>query len=211
MMNRDARKLSSDAQRELRSRGVMMLQAGKTYREVAALLDVSTTALQNWMSLFREGGMDALCPKRRGRAHGAKRRLKARQEQVIQRQIADKDPEQLKLPFVLWTRPAVGELIWKRYGVRLPVRTLGEYLKRWGYTPQRPKKRADEQQPEEVQRWLNVEYPAIERRAKQEGALILWGDETGVSNQDQRGRGYAPRGQTPVVRGMAQKIRVNMV
>jgi hypothetical protein len=112
---------------------------------------------------------------------------------------------------VLWTRPAVGELVWKRYGIRLPVRTLGEYLKRWGYTPQRPKKRAYEQQPEEVRRWLDTEYPAIERRAARENALILWGDETGVSNQDQRGRGYAPRGQTPVVRGMAQKIRVNMV
>lgn len=160
-----------------------MLQAGKTYREVAALLDVSTTALQNWMSLFREGGMDTLPETSRSRPRPRKRRLKARQEQVIQRQIADKDPEQQTSLRAMDTT-AVGELIWKRYGVRLPVRTLGEYLKRWGYTPQRPKKRADEQQPEEVQRWLNVEYPAIERRAKQEGALILWGDETGVSNRD---------------------------
>lgn len=211
MMKRDARKLKTEAQHELRTRAVTMLRAGKTYREVGALLEVSTTALQNWMGLFREGGMAALYPKRRGRICGTARRLTARQEQVIQRLIADKDPEQLKLPFVLWTRPAVGELVWKRYGIRLPVRTLGEYLKRWGYTPQRPKKRAYEQQPEEVRRWLDTEYPAIERRAARENALILWGDETGVSNQDQRGRGYAPRGQTPVVRGMAQKIRVNMV
>lgn len=211
MMKRDARRLSTEAQYELRTRAVKMLQADKSYREVSALLEVSTTALQNWMGLFREGGMAALYPKRRGRICGTARRLTARQEQVIQRLIADKDPEQLKLPFVLWTRPAVGELVWKRYGIRLPVRTLGEYLKRWGYTPQRPKKRAYEQQPEEVRRWLDTEYPAIERRAARENALILWGDETGVSNQDQRGRGYAPRGQTPVVRGMAQKIRVNMV
>ena len=211
MMKRDARRLSTEAQHELRTRAVKMLQADKSYREVSALLEVSTTALQNWMGLFREGGMAALYPKRRGRICGTARRLTARQEQVIRRLIADKDPEQLKLPFVLWTRPAVGELVWKRYGIRLPVRTLGEYLKRWGYTPQRPKKRAYEQQPEEVRRWLDTEYPAIERRAARGNALILWGDETGVSNQDQRGRGYAPRGQTPVVRGMAQKIRVNMV
>lgn len=210
-MKRDARKLSSDAQHELRLRGVSMLLTGKTYRDVAESLDVSTTALQNWMSLFREGGVDALRPKRRGRVYGTKRKLTQRQEQVIQRELVDKDPEQLKLPFVLWTRFAVGQLIWKRYGIGLPVRTLGEYLKRWGFTPQRPKKRAYEQQPEVVRRWLDIEYPAIERRAKEEGALILWSDETGVSNQDQRGRGYAPRGQTPVVRGMAKKIRVNMI
>lgn len=211
MMKRDARKLKTEAQHELRTRAVTMLRAGKTYREVGALLEVSTTALQNWMGLFREGGMAALFPKRRGRICGTARRLTARQEQVIRRLIADKDPEQLKLPFVLWTRPAVGELVWKRYSIRLPVRTLGEYLKRWGYTPQRPKKRAYEQQSEEVRCWLDVEYPAIERRAQLEKATIFWGDETGVSNQDQRGRGYAPRGQTPVVRGMAQKIRVNMI
>ena len=159
MMKRDARRLSTEAQHELRTRAVKMLQADKSYREVSALLEVSTTALQNWMGLFREGGMAALYPKRRGRICGTARRLTARQEQVIQRLIADKDPEQLKLPFVLWTRPAVGELVWKRYGIRLPVRTLGEYLKRWGYTPQRPKKRAYEQQPEEVRRWLDTEYP----------------------------------------------------
>lgn len=188
-----------------------MLLAGKTYRDVAVSLEVSTTALQNWMNLYRLGGMDALRLKRRGRVCGTKRKLTKRQEQVIQRHLADKDPEQLKLPFVLWTRFCVGQLIWQRYGIRLPVRTVGEYLKRWGYTPQRPKKRAYEQQPEAVQRWLDIEYPAIERRAKEEGAQILWGDETGVSNQDQRGRGYAPRGQTPVVRGMAKKFRVNMI
>ena len=101
MMKRDARRLSTEAQHELRTRAVKMLQADKSYREVSALLEVSTTALQNGMGLFREGGMAALYPKRRGHICGTVRRLTARQEQVIRRLIADKDPEQLKLPFVL--------------------------------------------------------------------------------------------------------------
>ena len=42
-------------------------------------------------------------------------------------------------------------------------------------------------------------YPTIAKRAKAERAVIYWGDETGISNQDQIGRCYAPRGRTPVV------------
>jgi len=95
--------------------------------------------------------------------------------------VADQTPEQLRMPFALWTRAAIGELIRARYGVRLPVRTIGHYLKRWGFTPQKPLKRAYEQRPETITRWLEHEYPAIAARAKREGAEIHWGDETSLS------------------------------
>jgi hypothetical protein len=36
----------------------------------------------------------------------------------------------------LWTRQAVAELIRDRFGIELPVRTMGLYLSRWGCTPQ---------------------------------------------------------------------------
>lgn len=88
-------------------------------------------------------------------------------------------PDQLKLGFALWTRDSVRELIRQRCDFDMPIRTLGEYLKRWDYTPQRPLKKAYQQKPEVVQRWLDTEYPQIERRAKAEGAEIHWGDETG--------------------------------
>ncbi len=51
------------------------------------------------------------------------------------------------MPFALWTRQAVQELIECECGVVMPIRSVGEYLKRWGFTPQRPVKRAYEQQP----------------------------------------------------------------
>lgn len=101
------------------------------------------------------------------------------------------------MPFALWTRAAIGRLIRQRYGVRMPVRTIGHYLKRWGFTPQKPLKRADEQRPELIARWLRHEYPIIAARAKAEGAEIHWGDETSLSTSDPRGRGVAPRGKTP--------------
>ena len=92
------------------------------------------------------------------------------------------------------------QFIEQDYGLKLSVRTVGKYLKRWGFTPQKPIKKAYEQRPAEVQQWLEQDYPQIAARAKAEKAEIHWGDETGLRSDDVRGRGYAPKGQTPVVR-----------
>ena len=51
-----------------------------------------------------------------------------------------------------------------------------------------------------MRKWLDKEYPEIARRAREEGAEIHWGDETGLSTNDVHGRGYAPKSKTPVVR-----------
>jgi transposase len=113
------------------------------------------------------------------------------------------------MDFSLWSRAAVGQLIEQEYGIKLQVRSIGKYLTRWGFTPQKPIKRAYEQSPEAVQAWLEGEYPAIEQRARREGAEIHWGDETALVNTDVRGRSYAPAGKTPVafaVGGTRQKL-----
>jgi len=107
-------------------------------------------------------------------------------------------PNQLKLPFALWTRKAIKEVIEREYEVKIALRTISDYLKRWGYSPHKPMKRAYEQNPKAVERWLNKEHPAIKARAKKEKATLHWGDETGVKNQCQYGRSYVPKGQTPV-------------
>ena len=114
--------------------------------------------------------------------------------------IADKTPEQLKMPYALWTRAAVADLIERRFGLRLAVRTMGQYLARWGFTPQKPMKKAYEQSPAAVKKWLDEDYPDIATRAKAEGAEVHWGDESGLRSDDVRGRGYAPKGETPVIR-----------
>lgn len=88
---------------------------------------------------------------------------------------------------------------------------LGEYLKRWGFTPQKPLRRAYEQDPKAVENWLDSEYPAIVNRAKQEHAEIAWGDESGVRSDAQVGRGYAPIGETPEIQLNTQRARVNYV
>ena len=159
---------------------------------------MSENTARSAVKLAQADGLKALAPKPTGRAMGVKRRLSAEQELHIQRQICKHRPEQLQLSFALWTRAAVALLVEQEFGILLPVRTMGEYLKRWGFTPQRPITRAYEQRPEAVKAWLDEQYPQIAQRAKDEDAEIHWGDETAVVNTDVRGRGYPPKAQTPV-------------
>jgi len=125
--------------------------------------------------------------------------------------LIDKTPDQLKLRYALWTREAVQQLIAQETAIKLAIRTVGQYLKRWGFTVQKPKKKAYEQRPAEVKRWLDDEYPAIHARAQQENAEIYWGDETGLRNDCQHARGYAPKGKTPVIELNAKRESINLI
>lgn len=162
--------------------------------DIAAALGMGHVTVRAAIKAANAAGMAALAPKPRGRRVGQLRRLTAEQELHIQRLICKNRPEQFKLTFALWTRGAVMLLVQQEFGIELPIRTMGEYLKRWGFTPQKPVRRAYEQRPEAVKAWLDEQYPAIAERAKAEGAEIHWGDETAVVNTDVRGRGYQPKG-----------------
>jgi len=211
MRRRDARTLPASAQEEKRRLAIRLRHEGRTFAAIGETVGVHWATVLGWWNRFEAGGLEALAAQRRGRRPGTQRRLTPVQERTLQRLIADKTPDQLRMPFVLWTRAAIGELIRQRYGVRLPVRTIGHYLKRWGFTPQKPLKRAYEQRPEAIQRWLTHAYPAIKARARREDAEIHWGDETSLSTSDARGRGFAPRGQTPVLRVVSQRKAVSFL
>ena len=211
MATRDARKLGAAAQQELRRRAVALRRKGRKHSEIADLLAVSESAVRKWWTLYRRGGGRALRLGQRGRRQGACRTLRPEQEQRAKRMIIDKTPEQLKMPFALWTRQAVQELMDGTYGVKMPIRSVGNYLRRWGFTPQRPRKRAYEQQPAAIKQWLRETYPRIAKRAKQEGGQVLWCDQTGISSEDHRGRGYAPQGRTPIAGTQAARFSVSMI
>lgn len=88
---------------------------------------------------------------------------------------------------------------------------MGEYLKRWGFTPQKPILRTYERCPAKVQRWLDEEYPAIAKRAITEEAEIHWGDESALSNTDVRGRSFAPKDKTPVALHPFKRDHLSMI
>ena len=194
------RSLSREARHERRVQVIRLRKAGNTYDKIAALTGLSRTGVFNICKRHEALGAKALHDAIGGRKLGENRLLDPAQEALVRKLIADKTPDQLKMPYALWTRAAVAQLIEQRFGLRLQVRTMGKYLARWGFTPQKPMKKAYEQSPAAVKKWLDEDYPAIAARAKAEGAEIHWGDESGLRSDDVRGRGFAPKGQTPVVR-----------
>lgn len=211
-MNEDARTLPAAAQEEKRKQAVRMWKTGGyTHREIGEQVGVHYLTVGRWIKKYQDGGSRALQARVRGRREGSGRRMTQEQEAMIQKQLIDKTPDQLKLRYALWTREAVQQLIQQLTGLKLAIRTVGEYLKRWGFTVQKPKKKAYEQRPAEVQRWLDEEYPSIHARAKAENAEIYWGDETGLRNDCQHTRGYAPKGQTPVIRLNAKRESINLI
>jgi transposase len=196
----DMRKLTREARYERRVQVIRLRKAGRTYDEIATLTGLSRTGVFDICKRHATSGSSALHDAAGGRKLGEQRLLSPAQEALVQKLIADKTPDQLKMPYALWSRAAVAELIEQRFGLKLKVRTMGMYLQRWGFTPQKPMRKAYEQSPAAVKKWLDEDYPALAQRARAEGTEIHWGDESGLRSDDVRGRSYAPRGETPVVR-----------
>src|SRR3954470_8070263 len=209
-MARDARSLPSDAQVELRRTAVRLVDEGRSKTEVAALLSVSRETVSRWVTAHRAGGDRALDARRRGRRAGHTKLSDAEQQRNAGL-VAGKNPDQLKLPGFLWTRALVRDLVRRELGVELGEDTVGRYLRAWGMSPQKPMRRAYEQSDEAVRRWLEVDYPAIEKAARRERAEILWLDESGLRSDHTAGRTWAPIGQTPVTKGTGKRFKANMI
>jgi len=184
-------------------------EEGVTQVQACRLFGVSRQAIHTWLTRYRAAGDKGLVSRRRGRP--SRPRLKAAQARQVQRFIRDRCPDQLKLPFALWTREAVQQLISDRIGVQVSVWTVGRYLKGWGMTPQKPLSRAYERDPDAVARWLKTEYPQIREQAKKEDATLWWADEMGIRMDDQGGRSYSMKGHTPVIAGSGQRSRCSMM
>ncbi|MBV1799435.1 IS630 family transposase [Siccirubricoccus sp. G192] len=211
MKHVDMRKLPAAAQEERRRQVIGLRQAGQTYDAIAAQVGLSPTGVFDIVKRYAERGAAGLQTGPRGPEPGHGRFLGAEEELEAQVLIQRHTPDELGLPFALWSRAAVRELIWQRFGVRLAVRTMGTYLARWGFTAQKPLRRAYEQDPAAVRRWLRHDYPAIAARAKAEGSVVFWGDETGLRSDDVRGRSYAPRGRTPEVRVNHKRANLGLI
>lgn len=209
-LSTDTRCLSPSAQEALRRRVVHAVrEQGMSKSEAARTFGVSRTSIDAWLEKFSSRGAAGLASQARGRPKRS--RLAGHQAATTVRLITDRCPDQLKMPFALWTREAVAQLISDRYDIRISVWTVGRYLKKWGFTPQKPLRRAYERDPAAVKKWLREEYPAIKRRAKREQGEILWGDEMGLRSDHQSGTSYGRKGRTPVISGTGKRFGCNMI
>jgi transposase len=207
----DARQLPDEVLHELRLRALRGCEMGLSQSDVAEMLGVARETVSRWWSAYQAHGLDGLPDERTGRPPGSGRTLSDEQGEHIQQLIDANSPANLGINAPLWSRGAVRELIYKKYGVWMPVRTVGEYLKRWGYTAKKPCRHANDQDPEEVRQWLEETYPDIERQAEEEDAVILWTDESGVDADHHPRTGYAPKGERATMEVPHSHIRRSVI
>jgi transposase len=205
----DGRSLSHSTLAEIRKRAVQrVIQGGESPEQVVKTLGFHRSVIYEWLARFRKGGMAGLeaVP-----VPGRPSRLKANELRRLVGLIVGKNPLQLRFKYGLWTRAMIQELIYREFGVSLSESAVGRLLRRLGFTPQRPRFRAYQQDPEAVRLWLEEGYPEIQRLARQEGATIYFGDESGIRSDYHSGTTWAPRGKTPVVTTSGARFGLNMI
>ncbi len=207
MKRRDGRKVGRKALEDIRIQAVMRAEEGESPEEVVRTLGFSRSVIYEWLARYREGGEEAL---RARWSPGRPPKLNGKQLRWVYDTVTQKNPLQLQFKFALWTRRMIGEVIRGRFKVRLSDVSVGRLLKKLGLTPQRPLRRAYQQDPERVDRWLQKEFPQIRALAKREGASIFFQDEAGVRSDFHAGTTWAPRGETPIVPATGQRFGLNI-
>ncbi|WP_189969741.1 IS630 family transposase [Streptomyces violascens] len=208
-----ARGLSPAVQEVVRLRVVAALESGqvRTYRQAAEVFGVSQRSVGTWWRKYKCAGREALAAPVKSRS-GPGELIGAQERAVLFQAMADYTPEQLLIGGPMWTRKLVGELIRMVVGVAMTEQGVGKWLRRHGFSPQRPARRSCRQQQEKVTAWLEEEYPAIAGRATAEHAVVAWVDQCGLrSDTAPPGRSWAPAGQTPTVKVSGRRFRVNIM
>jgi transposase len=208
-----ARKVDKETLQFLRNRAIALREKGISNLEVAEILGVSRITTSKWYSKYKKDGKSGLKVQKVGRPKESGKTLTNEQEQKIIRMLIDTNPSQLQFKFALWTREAVRQLIFKEIGIKMPISTVGDYLKKWQFTSKKPIKRAYERKDTATKAWLEEEYPTIKKEAKQENAEIWWCDETHCQSLPTNLKGYAPIGthNKPILTHPAKKFKINMI
>ena len=207
----DGRKVDQKSLYTLRLQIIRLHEAGRSNKEIAQITGLTEEYISRTLKKYSEKGLEGLFPQKRGRRLGIGRILSQEQEKEIRKILEEKTPDQVNLPFPLWSRDNIAMLIEDNLKVKMPLRTISEYLKRWGFSYQCPLRRSYAQQPDSIKKWLDEEYPKLEKQAKEEGAKTFWIDETGVQNSCNGYRGFSPIGKTPELGVESKKLRINMI
>jgi transposase len=204
----DGRKLNHSAREAIRIRAVQRILDGESPEVIAKTLGYHRSAVYQWLKRYEKSGIEGL---KYQKIPGKQPKLSKAQKQKIFDIVTSKNPLQLKFAFALWTRAMVKDLILDHFAVSLSEVSVGRLLHELGLTPQRPLRRAYQQNPDRVAYWLREEYPAIQKEAKAVKATIYFGDEAGVRSDYHSGTTWAPKGKTPVIRTTGSRHSLNLV
>lgn len=207
-MKRDGRTLDHGTLETIRLMAVERVREGESPSAVIASYGFSRTTIYKWLTAAAKPGLGLRALQAR-LAPGRPRSLTPRQEQQVFRWVNGRDPRQYGLDFGLWTRSVVAGLIEQKFGIKLGLTAIGELLAKLNLTPQKPLERAYQRDPEAIERWQRVTYPAIAKQAKAEGGEVFFWDEFGFRADAVHGRTWGVKGQTPVVERPGQRQSIS--
>ena len=161
-MKRDGRTLDHQTLESIRMMAVERVREGEAPSAVIASYGFSRTTIYRWLAAAAQPGLGLRALRSRPSA-GRARSLTPRQEQQVFRWINGNTPRQYGLDFGLWTRAVVADLIARKFGIRLGLTAIGEWLAKRGLTPQTPLQRAYQRDPDAIERWRRETDPAIAR------------------------------------------------
>lgn len=208
MKENDGRKLSREAQKQIRITAVKRVLAGESPEVVINSIGYARTCIYHWLAAYRNGGIEALDIHK---SSGRPRILSGKQMMKIHKIVVDETPEQYKFPFALWTIEIVRQVIKTTFGIKLSSVSVWRTLRSLGLTPQKPKRVAYQRSKESVDKFLKEEFPAIKKEANTCGALIYWGDESAIRSDYHSGTTWGKKGVTPVIKTTGARFSVNMI
>jgi transposase len=148
---------------ELEHRRLLAVQRvlqGYSTEEVAEFLGVDPRSVRRWVVAHREAGDEGLIARP---ASGRPPKLTSTQEKIIRRWLADK-PTEHGFATDLWTGPRVAQMIRQEFGIGLNPKYLTVWLRRRGFTPQKPRRVPRQRDPEAIAAWLQTQWPRIKKR-----------------------------------------------
>lgn len=157
---------------ELEHRRLLAVQRvleGYSTEEVAEFLDVDPRSVRRWVATYRRAGGAALVARP---VPGRPPKLTRTQEKVIRRWLAEK-PTEHGFSTDLWTGPRVAHLIRQEFDVAINPKYITVWLRRRGFTPQKPRRVPRQRDPEAIAAWLASDWPRIKKKP---------GDSTPISS-----------------------------
>lgn len=204
----DGRKLDHKTLEQIRIRAVQAVQEGSHPDEVVKALGLGRRCIYNWLAAYRAGGLGQLKARK---LFGRPMKLSPAQVAWLYRTVAGSTPLQHRFEFALWTLRLVQWLIYDEWKIKLSRSSIHRLMRQLGLSCQRPLERAYERDPNRVERWKKEEFPAIRKMAREAGAEIWFGDESGVRSDYHSGTTWGRKGITPVVEKTGQRFRFNLL
>lgn len=204
----DGRQLDRKAMNTLRMQAIKAVRQGRPVADVAEAFGVSERTLYRWLARMANEGQNGLLSKPKS---GRPPKLTDTETRWLARVVRDETPQQLRMPYALWTLSRIQELIRRRLDKTLSQGAVRRIMKVLGFTPQKPLYRAYQQDPELVRQWEQETYPEIQAEARRVGATLYFADEAGLRSDYHAGTTWAPAGETPVVQTTGSRFAVNLL